>query len=161
MQTWISSIDQLPPILDYDIRHGRTYMYDTIEPLFAFGHGLSYTTFDYGDITLSRPAAKQGDVVDVSLEVTNTGNVGSDEVVELYVQYPGSAVERPLISLKGFKRVNIPAGGRVKVTIPLKTDDLRYWDTRLHAFVLEKGPVRILAGRSSADIRQTVDLMME
>lgn len=161
VQTWISSIDQLPPILDYDIRHGRTYMYDTIEPLFAFGHGLSYTTFKYGEISLDRSSVGDGETVNASLEVANTGSVDGDEVVQLYVQYPGSAVQRPLKALKGFRRVNIPAGSRMKVTIPLKADDLRYWDPEKHAFVLEKGPVSILVGSSSTDIRQAAELPVE
>jgi beta-glucosidase len=155
VQTWSSSIDELLPILDYNIRNGRTYMYDQHEPLFAFGHGLSYTTFEYSDLKTNNSSIKDGDVVNISLQVTNTGNVNSDEVVQLYVRFPESQVEQPVKALKGFKRVHIPAGESTVVTIPLKASDLKYWDEEQHEFVLEKGNVKIMVGTSAADIRLT------
>jgi len=153
VQTWSASIDHLLPILDYNIRNGRTYMYDRHEPLFPFGHGLSYTSFEYADLSMDRKIIVEGDVVTVTLFVKNTGSVSSDEVVQLYVSFPDSKVERPVKALKGFKRVHIPAGESMTITIPLKADELRYWNKEKHAFVLEKGEVHVMVGASSEDIR--------
>ncbi|KPK85546.1 MAG: glycosyl hydrolase family 3 [Bacteroides sp. SM23_62_1] len=161
VQTWSASIDQLLPILDYNIRNGRTYMYDPHKPLFAFGHGLSYTTFDYSNLNMDRTTIGDGDVLDLLLDVRNTGLVNSDEVVQLYVNFPDSEVERPAKALKGFKRVHIPAGNVMTVTIPLNADELRYWDEEKQDFVLEKGKVHLLVGASSEDIRLTGTLEVE
>jgi len=153
VQTWPESIDRLPPILDYNIRHGRTYMYDPNEPLFAFGHGLSYTDFKYSDLKTGSKVIRDGEIVNISLTITNTGDYDSDEVVQLYVGFPESRVERPAKALKGFDRIHIPAGESREVMIPLQADELRYWNSEKHAFVLEKGTVNLMIGASSADIR--------
>ncbi len=155
VQTWSSSIDHLLPILDYNIRNGRTYMYNRHEPLFPFGHGLSYTSFEYSDLIIDRQTIEDGETVNVSLTVKNSGSVNSDEVVQLYVSFPDSKVERPVKALKGFRRVHIPAGESMKVTIPLEADELRFWNKEKHAFVLEKSQLRLMVGASSADIRLT------
>ena len=161
VQTWSSSIDQLPPMLDYNLRNGRTYMYDPHEPLFPFGHGLTYTTFEYGGLKLDRSEAKEGEVVKVSLELTNTGTFDSDEVMQLYAGFPDSEVERPALALKSFKRVNVPAGKSIEVTLDLKTNDLTYWNVDRHAWELEKGRVTIKVGASSRDLRQEGTLIIQ
>lgn len=153
VQTWPSSVDRLPPILDYNIRNGRTYMYDRNSPLFAFGHGLSYTNFEYSDLSTDRAILKTGETVHITVNVKNTGSMDGDEVVQLYVSYPDSKVERPAKALKGFRRIHIPSGRSVAVPIPLKAEDLAYWDTAQHAFVLEKGNIRLMVGAASDDIR--------
>ncbi|HMQ63388.1 MAG TPA: glycoside hydrolase family 3 C-terminal domain-containing protein, partial [Flavilitoribacter sp.] len=153
VQTWPESIDQLPPMLDYDIRHGRTYMYDNHKPLFAFGHGLSYTAFKYSDLKPGKGVIRDGETLTVSLTVTNTGTMDGDEVVQVYAAYMDSAVDRPNKALKGFKRVSIPAGKSVAVSIPVKAADLTYWDVSKHAFVLEKGTIQLMVGAASDDIR--------
>lgn len=153
VQTWPSSITDLPPILDYNIRNNRTYMYFRGEPLFPFGHGLTYTTFDYSAMATDRRTIFSGDTLQVSLTLKNTGDYDSDEVVQLYVSFPDSKVERPSIALKGFRRVHVGRGEVQRVTIPVVADDLSYWDMEQHAFVLEKGRVIIRAGASSADLR--------
>jgi beta-glucosidase len=161
VQTWSASIDQLPPMLDYNIRHGRTYMYDPHEPLWAFGHGLSYTTLEYSGLEAERSSIAEGESVGISVTVTNTGETDSDEVVELYVSFPGSRVERPAMALKGFRRVHIPAGESRRVTIPLDAGELCYWSKQEHAFVLEKGQVQLQLGASSRDIRLKGSLDVE
>lgn len=153
VQTWSASIDHLLPILDYNIRNGRTYMYDKHKPLFPFGYGLTYTTFEYSGMKTSKPFIKNGETVNVTFSLKNSGNFDSDEVAQLYASFPGSGVERPAKALKGFKRVFVPKGQTVEVTIPLKADDLRYWDNSKNAFVLEKGTVEIAVGTSSADFK--------
>lgn len=160
VQTWLKSIDQLPPMLDYDIRNGRTYMYSKEEPLFAFGHGLSYTKFEYRSIKIDRQEIKDGETASISVEVKNAGPMNSDEVLQLYVGYPGSKVERPVKALRAFRRVQIPASGAVTVALPLKAEDLKYWDEKRHAWTLEKGQVQLMIGASSDDIRLTGKLQV-
>ncbi len=153
VQTWISSIDQLPPILDYNIRDGRTYLYFRNTPLFPFGHGLTYTTFRYSGLKAERKTIKDHEVLPVTFTLENTGDFDSDEVCQLYAAYPGSKVDRPAKALKGFARVFVPKGKTIKITIPLRADDLRYWDQAQQKWVLEPGNIRLLVGSSSADIR--------
>ena len=160
-QTWPSSIDHLPPILDYNIRNNRTYMYTRHDPLFPFGFGLSYTTFAWSALKTSSPVLRDGETVNISFTLENTGHLDGDEVAQLYISFPGSAVERPPLALKGFQRVTIPYGKNLEVTIPLKAEDLKYWDENLHAFVLEKGTVSFFVGNSSADRQLTGTLTVK
>jgi beta-glucosidase len=152
-QTWVKSITDLPPMMDYDIRHGRTYQYFKGKPLYPFGYGLSYTSFAYSGLKISKLTLS--DSILVSVTVKNIGKRDGDEVVQLYVSYPGSKVERPMKQLKGFKRVFIPAGESKTVKIPLKSECLAYWNVEKHAFSVEKGNVKLMVGSSSADIKET------
>jgi len=151
VQTWLSSIDQLPPILDYNIRNGRTYMYKKSASLFPFGYGLTYTSFNYSGLKSDKSTIKNNEVINLSFNLQNTGSYDSDEVTQLYVSFPESKVDRPDIALKGFKRVFVGKGKTVKVTIPVKASDLTYWDTDKQAFVLEKGTVKFFIGSSSEE----------
>ena len=161
VQTWISSIDQLPPILDYNIRHGRTYMYKKNSPLFPFGYGLTYTTFIYSELKADKNFLKNNEVVNLTFNLRNTGNFESDEVTQLYVSFPDSKVDRPGIALKGFKRVFVEKGETVKVSMSLKAADLTYWDIDKHAFVLEKGKVKYFIGSSSEDSKLQGEIMVD
>ena len=153
VQTWPASLDQLPPMLDYDIRHGRTYMYVQGEPLYPFGHGLSYTSFVYANLRLSADALGAGEALTVSADVTNIGERSGDEVVQLYVKHLNSAVERPLQELKGFRRISLHPGETKTVTLPLAARELAYWNIDEQRFVVEHDTVQIRIGRSSADIQ--------
>ena len=153
VQTWISSIDQLPPILDYNIRNGRTYMYKKSASLFPFGYGLTYTSFSYSGLKPDKSTLKNNEVINLSFNLQNTGNYDSDEVTQLYVSFPESKVDRPDIALKGFKRVFVGKGKTVKVTILVKASDLTYWDTDKQAFVLEMGTVKYFIGSSSEEFK--------
>ena len=159
-ETWVASIDQLPPMLDYNIQDGRTYMYLRHQPLYPFGYGLSYTTFKYSNLKLSSAVLHRGGTLRVSVDVRNTGERGGDEVVQLYVSHLNSSIQRPLEELKGFDRVYIPPGETKTVTFPLSAASLRYWDTSQGHWVLETDKVEIRVGASSADIRarQTVQV---
>ena len=148
-QTWVASIDDLPPMMDYDLRHGRTYLYAKARPLYAFGFGLSYTTFAYSGLRLSKHELRPGQGIDVSLQVQNTGKRNGDEVVQMYIAHQGSAVSRPLEELKGFTRVFLKAGEKRTVTIPLKSSSLTFWSEGANAFVLEKDQIEIRVGGSS------------
>lgn len=153
VQTWPKSLDQLPPIEDYDLRHGRTYQYVRGEPLYPFGYGLSYTTFAYSSQELSSPNISKNGAINVSVQVKNTGKRAGDEVIQLYVRYPKSAVERPLKALKGFQRVRLAAGEAKTVRIPLNAASLAWWNAGQGGWEVESGPVEIMIGSSSADIK--------
>jgi len=161
VQTWITSIDQLPPILDYNIRNGRTYMYDKNTPLFPFGYGLTYTSFKYSGLKTDRETLSDKEIVNVSFNIQNTGNYDSDEVAQLYVSFPDSKVVQPLKALKGFKRIHVPKGSTVSVTIPIKAVDLQYWDPTKQKWVSDTGKVKFFVGASSSDARLTGSLMVK
>jgi len=151
--TWPKSVDQLPPMMDYNIRDGRTYMYFKGEPLYPFGFGLSYTTFKYSNLKTSSPQLAKDGSVTVSVDVTNTGSVAGDAVAQLYVKHLKSKVERPHEELKGFQRVMVQPNETKTVTIPLKASDLAYWDEKSGKFQVEAEPVSLMVGDSSADIK--------
>ncbi|HEY1903828.1 MAG TPA: glycoside hydrolase family 3 C-terminal domain-containing protein [Terracidiphilus sp.] len=148
-QTWPTGDAQLLPILDYNLLHGRTYLYSKDKPLYAFGYGLSYTSFAYEALRLSAPHVAADGAVQVTVKVKNTGKRAGDEVVQLYVQHLGSSVQRPQLELKGFKRARIEPGAERDVTLDLKPRDLAYWDAASHVWRVEKEQVRLLAGGSS------------
>jgi len=155
VQTWVRSMEQLPPMMDYDLRHGRTYLYLKDAPLYPFGFGLSYTTFRYRNLCPgSDSLAKDGDL-SCTVEVENTGKRDGEEVVQLYVRHLGSKVDRPLKELKGFERVFIPAGQTRTVTFRLKANTLAYWNEGAKKWVVEKEPVEMMVGGSSSDIQVT------
>jgi beta-glucosidase len=149
-QTWPKSVDQLPPIEDYDLRKGRTYMYSTNEPLYPFGHGLSYTTFSYSNLRFSASRLAENATITVRVDITNTGSRSGTEVVQLYVSHVGSTVLRPRKELKGFDRVSLRPRETKTVELPLRSEDLAYWDPERSSWRLEQGSVMVMAGGSSA-----------
>lgn len=153
VQSWITSIDQLPPILDYNIRNGRTYLYLKNIPLYPFGHGLTYTSFRYSDLKTEKKVIKNHETLQIEFNLQNTGNYNSDEVCQVYASFPDSKVERPVKALKGFKRVFVPAGQTIKVAIPIRADDLCYWNEQQQKWIFEPGRIKLMAGSSSEDIR--------
>ena len=158
VETWPQSLKQLPPMMDYNIRHGRTHLYFKGKPLYPFGYGLSYTTFKYSGLkTNSRTLAKD-DTLTVSVDVKNSGNRAGEEVVQLYVRHLKSGEERPLQELRGFRRIALQPGESRTVEFLLKAQSLAYWDMKQHAFVVESDNIEIGVGGSSADLplKQTV-----
>lgn len=152
--TWYASLSDLPKnLMQYDIRaNNYTYMYYDKEPLYPFGFGLSYTTYEYSNLSISAESLDAGEELTVSFDVTNTGNRAGDEIVQLYV-HAHSRLERPIKELKGFDRISLQAGETKRVSIPLRHDQLTYYNTSTHTFDVEAGLVDILVGASSADIR--------
>jgi beta-glucosidase len=155
--TWPMSLEQLPPMMNYNIRDGRTYMYFKEKPLYPFGYGLSYTTFEYANLRTSseRVSGNDGDhgEITISVDVRNSGSRTGDEVVQMYVAHVGSKVERPTEELKGFKRIGLKPGQKTTVQLPLKASDLAYWSVAKGAWEVEADQVRVMIGSSSADIK--------
>ncbi|HEY1498452.1 MAG TPA: glycoside hydrolase family 3 C-terminal domain-containing protein [Acidobacteriaceae bacterium] len=152
VETWPKSVDQLPPSMDYNIRDGYTYMYFKGEPLYPFGFGLSYTTFKFSNLKTSAPTVARDGTVTVSVDVTNTGSRLGDAVVQLYVKYPHSKVERPREELEGFQRVAVDAGQTKTVEIALPASRLAYWDAKAGDMRVEADPVSLMVGDSSANL---------
>jgi beta-glucosidase len=151
--TWVKSLEDLPPMMDYDIRKGRTYLYFKGQPLYPFGFGLSYTTFEYSNLRTSADSVSAAGEILVSVDVRNTGARSGDEVVQMYVKRLNSAVERPIKELRGFERIPLRPGETRTVRLRLKGADLTYWDSGKHSFVVEPGRLSIQLGASSADVR--------
>ena len=160
--TWYANETDLPAdVFQYDIRAGQglTYQYFTGTPLYPFGHGLSFTTFAYSNLQVGAANLALCDETTVSVDVQNTGTREGDEVVQMYVGYPDSAIVRPTKQLRGFKRIHLAAGETQTVTFPLRGEQLTYWDKAARRFALEAGTVDIKVGASSADIRVSGSLM--
>jgi beta-glucosidase len=153
VQTWPRALDQLPPMLDYDIRHGRTYLYFKGTPLYRFGYGLSYTTFQYANLRVTPSALPANGSLNLSVEVRNAGTRAGEEVVQMYVRHLNSSVQRPQIELKGFTRIPLQAGEKRVVQMTLPAERLAYWNVRNHRFEVEPDKVEIAVGGSSADLR--------
>ena len=147
--TFYKSTSQLPDFHDYNME-GHTYRYFRGEPLYAFGYGLSYTTFEYGDATLSKASVKAGSSVDITIPVKNTGAIDGDEVVQVYVKSLDNP-DAPIKSLKGFKRVNIAAGQQASVKITLDKGAFEYYDEKIDELSVRPGKYQILYGPSSQD----------
>ncbi|MCB9260698.1 MAG: glycoside hydrolase family 3 C-terminal domain-containing protein [Ignavibacteriales bacterium] len=131
---------------------GDDYINLTGQPLFPFGYGLSYTNFVYSNLRLSKKEISQTDNIQVELEVTNIGKIDGDEVIQLYIKDLFASVARPIIELKGFKRVHIKSGETKKVSFEITPEHLEMLDINLNRIV-EPGDFRIMIGASSKDIR--------
>jgi beta-glucosidase len=123
-----------------------------ITPLFPFGHGLTYSEFRYSDLSQSTQSVGPGDRVDISITVENTGGVPADEVVQLYVRDPVATIARPVLELRGFKRVELGVGQRKRVTFSLTPEQLAFWGPK-GQWLIEAGRIDFWIGASSADLR--------
>lgn len=160
--TWYRSLSDLPTgMLEYGIRKaGYTYMYHTKTPLYPFGYGLSYTTFEYSYFALSSGRLSKDGSLNATLTVTNTGDRDGAEVVQLYATCK-SQIERPRLQLVGFARVELKAGESAEVTIPVSHDQLAYFNEARNTYDVEEGEVEIHFAASSADIRHTETITTE
>jgi beta-glucosidase len=157
--TWYAG-GGLPPIGNYAIRPGvsnpgRTYMYFPGPVAYAFGHGLSYTTFDYSPLRLDHDGVTADGTVSVSVDVTNSGAVAGAPVVQLYAVTPGAGGDRPYRRLAGFRKVMVQPGQTVTVDLTVKVADLAFFDEAAGRFEVDQGLYRLEVGASSGDIRQT------
>ena len=129
---------------------GRTYRFFQGAPSFPFGHGLSYTTFRFDNLSIDRAAVEAGESVNISADVTNTGKRAGDEVVQLYTRQ-ASAADRLIKELKGFKRISLAPGECKTVTFTLFVNQLAGYDDELLAAV-RPGQVEVMVGNSSANL---------
>ncbi|RIE03224.1 beta-glucosidase [Cohnella faecalis] len=157
--TWYRSEDQLPDFMDYDIIAGeRTYQYFQGKTLYSFGHGLTYSAFEYDGLELNRESVAADGEVEVSLNVRNAGARASDEVVQLYIRADKSRVKRPLKQLIGFRRIHLEAGQSQSVRFNVKASELAFWDVTRDRWCVESGAYTLMIGRSSEDIAVTGSL---
>lgn len=148
--TFYRSVDDLPPFDDYGME-GRTYRYFRGEPLYPFGHGLSYSTFRYENLRISPAQASPGERVTVSAEVTNTGDRAGDEVVQLYIRHPEASGPRPIQELKAFARIHLKPGECQTATLVLDVDQLGLYDEG-GRYVVRPGSIEVMVGGSSQDL---------
>lgn len=154
-QTWYAGVDDLPSIDDFDIvKSGWTYMYYDGVPLYPFGHGLSYSTFDYSNLKTSGSSVGGDGAIRVSVDVTNTGDAAGDEVVQLYSRQLSSRDATADKQLRAFERVSLAPGETKTVRLELDASDLARWDVTRDRWVVESSEYELLVGSSSADIRQ-------
>ncbi len=147
--TFYRSLSQLPDFEDYDMA-GRTYRYMDEKPLFPFGYGLSYSTFEYGDIRLEQSQKAKSPVISLAIPVTNTSQTDGEEVVQVYLRKSGST-DGPLKTLRAFKRIFIPAGSTEVVELELQDKQLDWWDEASNTMRICSGEYELLIGGSSAD----------
>ncbi|MEO6003104.1 MAG: glycoside hydrolase family 3 C-terminal domain-containing protein [Opitutus sp.] len=149
--TFYRSTADLPAFTDYSMRN-RTYRYFTGKPLYAFGHGLSYTAFEYANLRIT-PGA--GGTLNVTVDVTNTGARDGDDVVQLYATPPASSQPQEIRALCGFQRVQVKAGSRQTVSLTVPAVALRRWNVDQKDYAIPAGSWTIAVGASSADLRLT------
>ena len=145
--TFYKGIDQLPDFQDYSMR-GRTYRYFLGEPLYPFGYGLSYTTFEYGKAELSKMAMDEGESVMVTVPVRNSGKIAGEEVVQVYIRRVDDR-EGPIKSLKAFKRISLKPGQSARVALELPAERFECFDVKSNAMRVMSGKYEILYGSSS------------
>lgn len=151
--TMYASDAQVPPIDEYDVSKGFTYMYLKGEPLYPFGHGLSYTTTKFSNFSLSKTAATPEETLTATVTVQNIGKRDGAEVVQIYAKEPQGKVIKPRVRLAAFQRVELKAGERKTITIPVEVARMRYWDETKHAFAADPGTYQLCAGTSCESLR--------
>jgi beta-glucosidase len=144
----------LPPMNEYDISKGFTYMYYGGKPLFAFGHGLSYTSYDYSNLKISSAQVPGNGKVQIQVDVKNSGQLAGEEVAQLYVHNRDSKLVQPKEQLQGFERVNLKPGETKTVHFSMPVEQLSYWDTDKHEYVINPGTFEVMIGGASDDARQ-------
>lgn len=150
-------VGQLPIFYNYKPSGRRSnwygdYVSEKVTPLYAFGHGLSYTSFAYSSLSVSRQQATGGETVDISLDLSNSGPVTGDEVVQLYIRDVYASTPRPVQELKGYQRLTLQPGETRKLTFHLPVDQLAFYDNDLN-LILEPGQINVMVGSASDDIR--------
>jgi beta-glucosidase len=150
--TFYRSTEDLPDFEEYSMSN-RTYRYFTGRALFAFGHGLSYTRFDYKQAKLDHSSVNPGVTVKLAFTLKNSGKSDGDEVAQVYFRHRHSAVPQPKLALCGFERVHLARGEMKSVTVEIPVQRLRYWDETAKRYVVEAGDYEFLVGAASDDVR--------
>jgi len=149
------SVGQLPMFYNQKPTAHRGYHFDSAQPLFPFGYGLSYTKFDIGTPRLSAARIAPNETVTVSVDVRNTGAVAGDEVVQLYIRDVVSSITRPVKELKGFRRVTLQPGATTTVEFTLGKDAFAFWNEAMQ-YAVEPGEFQIMAGPNCVDLKTAV-----
>lgn len=150
--TVYASLDGVPPQNEYDVSKGYTYLYFKGVPLYPFGHGLSYTQFQYSNLRLSTSRIPATGTVQISFDLKNTGDLPGSDTAQLYTHQRRSAVVQPVKSLRAFERISLLPGETRHVTFSLPVAQLSFYDVAIHRFRVEPGVFDILLGASSDDI---------
>ena len=150
--TFYRSTVDLPPFEDYSMTN-RTYRYFNGKPLFAFGHGLSYTKFSYKKLSLENSVVAPDGQMKISFELKNTGVRDGDEVAQVYFRHVKSAVPQPKLALCGFARAHLGGGESKTITLEIPAERFRFWDTTQKKYTVEPGKYELLVGGASDDIR--------
>ncbi len=153
--TFYQSTADLPDFSDYSMSN-RTYRYFSGKPLFAFGHGLSYTKFDYTQAKLKDAKLKADATVNLSFTLRNTGKREGDEVAQVYFRHVNSAVPQPRLALCGFTRLHVKPGEQTSVVLGIPAERFRFWDEKKKDYTVEAGDYELLIGGASDDIRSRV-----
>jgi beta-glucosidase len=159
--TWPRTVGQFPVFYNHTRSHDPAghhsrYWDEDGSPLFPFGFGLSYSRFGYGDVELSRDSISGDESVTVSVDVTNNGDRGADEVVQLYIHQVHGSASRPVRELKGFRRINLEPGAVERLDFQLGRSDLEYWNPSRQAWVLDPAPYQVgVGGDSTAALTAT------
>jgi beta-glucosidase len=151
--TVYASESQVPPQDEYDVTKGFTYMYLNGKPLYSFGHGLSYTKFEYSDLDISPKQLQKDGNITVRVKVKNTGSREGEEVPQLYVHEVTPALKRPAKQLRAFSRQRLSPGEEKLVTFTVPAASLAYWDEKTHGFVVKPGAFDVMVGASSDDVK--------
>jgi beta-glucosidase len=150
--TFYKATADLPAFTDYSMTN-RTYRYFSGTPLYAFGHGLSYTTFNFKSGKLQSKKIAANGTAKVSFTLKNSGKLDGDEVAQVYFRHVNSKEPQPKLALCGFTRVHLKHGESSKVTVEIPAERLRYWDTDKKQYVVEPGDYEILVGAASDDLQ--------
>lgn len=162
--TFYKSTDELADFRDYNMQAGNgfTYRYYNGEPLYAFGHGLSYTKFEYSDLKVDKTTLCSDDSLSLSVNIKNVGDFDGDEVVQLYVSSKNSEIYRTNKDLRGFERVSLAKGEQKTLTFKVKpANDFRYYNARYRRYMVEPGAFQLEIGAASNDIRLTREVNIE
>ena len=149
--TVYQSVQDIPPMSEYDITKGFTYMYFDGEPAWAFGDGTSYTTFEYSNLKIAGNIPSGP--LTVTADIRNAGKRAGDEVVQLYVRDVDASVKRPKKELMAFERISLRPGDTRTVSFTVSPERLGYWDEKRKAWIVEPGAFEVMVGSSSADVR--------
>lgn len=145
------SVGHIPAYYNHKPNDRRGYLFDDISPLFVFGFGLSYTTFEYSNIKLEETEINVNDSTSITIQVKNSGNHAGHEIVQMYIRDCVSSVTRPLKELKGFQKIYLQPDEIQTVTFEISPETLSFWDAEMN-FVIEPGEFEIMIGSSSRDI---------